>query len=380
MNHEIQKGTNDKVIITLHGTGGSASDLFQIARYIDKEATLIGFQGQVVESGMARYFERNRDGSFNLESLKEATKDLKASIDEVIEEYGLQDARIALLGYSNGANIGQSYLKTFEDTPIDLAFLFHPSATLPGQDFKKQGNLSVLITSGANDPYISEEQFEQIQTELLNAHIDFQVLSHSHGHQLVQAELEKSKQMYDQYVFNFDKVDDKTKKKLVQASIIPRPIAWVESKNEDGSTNLAPFSYFNMLSPNFIAISFQGQKDTYRNIVREKEARVHSVSLDMLEKMDQTGLGLEVGDSEAEKFDIDLDTMSKTSLGVSLEEEINLSDGSNVLILKVNSAKISESVYDRQKGYILADKLNPVARLAGPNYAKIQELDYQRKF
>lgn len=49
MRHIKLDGSNKHVIMTLHGTGGSAGDLFQVAKYIDPQATLIGFQGEVLE-------------------------------------------------------------------------------------------------------------------------------------------------------------------------------------------------------------------------------------------------------------------------------------------------------------------------------------------
>ena len=163
MRHVKQDGTNNNVIITLHGTGGSATDLFQIAQYIDKDATLIGFQGEVIDQGMARYFERNNDGSFNLRSLAEAT---------------------------------QSYFKEFEDTPINLALLYHPSVTKADERFKAQKDLRVLVTSGANDPYISSEQFETLTKQLEAANIEVISFHHQYGHQLIQDELVKSKEIY----------------------------------------------------------------------------------------------------------------------------------------------------------------------------------------
>lgn len=196
MRHVKQDGTNNNVIITLHGTGGSATDLFQIAQYIDKDATLIGFQGEVIEQGMARYFERNNDGSFNLRSLAEATYDLRDSINDVIEKHNLQEAHITLMGYSNGANLAQSYFKEFENTPINLALLYHPSVTKADESFKAQKDLRVLVTSGANDPYISSEQFETLTKQLEAANIEVISFHHQYGHQLIQDELVKSKEIY----------------------------------------------------------------------------------------------------------------------------------------------------------------------------------------
>ena len=198
MKHVKKDGTNNKVIITLHGTGGSATDLFQIASFIDPQATLIGFQGEVLERGMARYFKRHADGSFDYQSLLEATHDLHESIQHVIKEYDLSSHQITLMGYSNGANLAQSYLKEYSNVGLDLALLLHPSPTRMDEAFKTQERVRVLITSGLNDPYITKEEFELLEQQYQDAHIDVIAYQHSYGHQLIQEELTSAKELYEQ--------------------------------------------------------------------------------------------------------------------------------------------------------------------------------------
>lgn len=193
MRHITKNGTNNHVIITLHGTGGSATDLFQIAQYIDPQATLIGLQGEVYENGMARYFARHQDGSFDLRSLAEATYDFKETLDRIIKTQELKDKEITLMGYSNGANLVINALREFENLNMNTALLYHPSVGRKDVEFKKQDNLKVLLTSGANDPYITSEEFEDLATQLQNADIDVFKYSHEYGHQLIQEELEASK-------------------------------------------------------------------------------------------------------------------------------------------------------------------------------------------
>lgn len=195
MRYIKKDGTNQRVILTLHGTGGSATDLFTIASYLDPQATLIGFQGEVYERGMARFFARYADGSFDLRSLASATYDLQTTVQEVIEKYQLQSHQLVLLGYSNGANLAINYFKEFENTPIDVALLYHPSMVREDTAFKTQENLSVLISSGANDPYISQEKFEALTQQFENARIKVDTYHHDFGHQLLQMELEYSKEL-----------------------------------------------------------------------------------------------------------------------------------------------------------------------------------------
>lgn len=197
MKHEIDLGKNNHTIITLHGTGGNARDLFELAKFLDPSATRIGFEGEVNENGMLRYFARFPDGSFDFESLALGTKNLKNSIDEVIDLYDLKNHKITVIGYSNGANIAVNLFKEYENVSLSNAILFHPSSMTPNREFKKQENLKVLISSGKNDPYISEEEFNRLTDLFINGGIDTEVFVHNQGHQLTQEELNVSKTFLD---------------------------------------------------------------------------------------------------------------------------------------------------------------------------------------
>lgn len=67
--------------------------------------------------------------------------------------------------------------------------------------------------------------------------------------------------------------------KFLIGSIIPRPIAVISTRNDDGSNNLAPFSFFTAVSAKPMIIAFcplirtsTGEfKDTVKNILRERE-------------------------------------------------------------------------------------------------------------
>lgn len=60
---------------------------------------------------------------------------------------------------------------------------------------------------------------------------------------------------------------------LLAGTIVPRPIAWVSTLNENGQSNLAPFSFFQLVcdAPPTLMLSVNrkaggAQKDTARNI------------------------------------------------------------------------------------------------------------------
>ena len=65
--------------------------------------------------------------------------------------------------------------------------------------------------------------------------------------------------------------------KLLSATVIPRPIAWVTTRSAEGVVNAAPYSFFNVFSedPALIVLGLQHRdgvpKDTTRNIHRTGE-------------------------------------------------------------------------------------------------------------
>ena len=141
MKYIVKNGTNDNVLVLLHGTGGDAYNLLELADYLDPAATKIGTEGDIVEDGMRRYFERNPDGSFVEESLMRETTVLYETIAEALEESDLTEKNVILVGYSNGSNIALNILKEYE-TNYRVALLFHPSSVRPGVPFKKQHKLN----------------------------------------------------------------------------------------------------------------------------------------------------------------------------------------------------------------------------------------------
>ncbi len=73
--------------------------------------------------------------------------------------------------------------------------------------------------------------------------------------------------------------------------VIPRPIAWVSSRSVEGIDNLAPHSFFTVVSdtPPIIAFTSMGEKDTLRNIVATGEFVVCGTPVPLREQVNITG-------------------------------------------------------------------------------------------
>src|SRR5438105_15950897 len=92
---------------------------------------------------------------------------------------------------------------------------------------------------------------------------------------------------------------------ILASLIIPRPIAWVTTLNENGVVNAAPFSFFNALGTNPPMIGFApgdrddgSPKDTARNIRQTHESVVNLVDEETAELMNRTSASLPYGMSE----------------------------------------------------------------------------------
>ncbi len=196
-------------------------------------------------------------------------------------------------------------------------------------------------------------------------------------------------------------LDSKTRQKIVQGSVIPRPIAWLTTLNTDNSINLAPFSYFTMLSSTMVGVSIQRvagkQKDTARNLLRTKEAVIQIPDRSLLKLMDLSAKPLDENHSEIDLTGLttvasDLVKVpglqdAKIRMEAFLETSIPLEDynkqeiEADLFLLRIEAAHLADTVYDQDKNYVLHENLEPLARLAGPNYATINTItDFQGQF
>jgi flavin reductase (DIM6/NTAB) family NADH-FMN oxidoreductase RutF len=95
-------------------------------------------------------------------------------------------------------------------------------------------------------------------------------------------------------LFDMEALPPQDRYKLLVASVVPRPIAWITTKSRAGIVNAAPFSFFNAMGsdPPTLAIGIvprEGRlKDTATNIVETGEFVVNLVSEANVEAMNVT--------------------------------------------------------------------------------------------
>ena len=181
--------------------------------------------------------------------------------------------------------------------------------------------------------------------------------------------------------------------KFLIGSILPRPIAVVSTKNEDGTNNVAPFSFFNGFSAKPMIVGFAplirtstgGKKDTVINIEREKEFVINFVTEANADLVNMCSAELEYGKDE---FDYSGLTPLKSELvkacrvkespihfECKLKDIISYGDqpGAGTLITgEVVKIHVDESIYDN--GRIETQKWNPLGRGAGNDWFKTDSI------
>jgi flavin reductase (DIM6/NTAB) family NADH-FMN oxidoreductase RutF len=184
---------------------------------------------------------------------------------------------------------------------------------------------------------------------------------------------------------------------LLRDSILPRPVGWVSSIDALGNTNLAPFSFFNVVSPNPAVLGFscgpRGEdrsgapivlKDTLANIRATKEFVVNVSPEKWLVEMVRSSDPLPPGKSE---FDhIGLTPAPSTTIkppriaGVPVAYECVLFDiievGQNAWVMgTVQHVHIDEAVYhgDKRVDLLKDPGTRPIGRLGRAFYSRIRD-------
>jgi len=177
--------------------------------------------------------------------------------------------------------------------------------------------------------------------------------------------------------------------KFMIGSILPRPIAFVTTTNEDGSTNAAPFSFFTGVSAKPFIVAFcplirtsNGElKDTVKNIQRTKEFVINFTTEDNADLVNMASAELPYGEDELkyagltpiDSIDIDVKRVKESPIHFEcrLRDMISYGDkpGAGTLITgEVVRVHVDENLYE--SGRINTQKFKPVGRGAGNDWFK----------
>ena len=173
----------------------------------------------------------------------------------------------------------------------------------------------------------------------------------------------------------------------------PRPIAFASTIDAEGSTNLAPFSFFNVFSANPPIMIFSPArsgrtnetKDTYKNVKLNPEVVINVVNYDIVHQMSLASSPYAPGVSEFEKAGFTalksdlIRPMRVAESPVQFECKVNEvvelgheGGAGNLIICEVVKIHINEEVLD-SNGMIDQHKIDLVSRMGGNWYCRADQ-------
>lgn len=191
--------------------------------------------------------------------------------------------------------------------------------------------------------------------------------------------------------FNPQDLEQSAIYKLLTGSIIPRPIGWISTIDENGINNLAPFSYFNIVGEKHVMFSTAknkgNNKDTLNNVLNNNEFVVNMVTEDLVEQMNNTAA--ELAPHEDEFLHANLTSINSSIIKPNRVKEAKISfeckmihhytipnkynNGATMVVGEIVMMHFDDSILlDNYK--INLQTYKPISRLAGSNYAKLGEL------
>ena len=191
--------------------------------------------------------------------------------------------------------------------------------------------------------------------------------------------------------FDFATLPPKDRYRLLIGSVVPRPIALVTTRDEQGVPNAAPFSFFNCFShdPPIVALGMElrpegGLKDTVRIIRATREFVVNLVSEAIAERMNICAVDFPEGMNELSEADLTAVPSSAVKPPRIKESPVNMecklieelrfgADGKRSIVLgEVLRFHIHDDVLT-PRGHVDLAQMKPVGRLAGSGYIRLSD-------
>lgn len=184
---------------------------------------------------------------------------------------------------------------------------------------------------------------------------------------------------------------------LLIQTFVPRPIAWVLTENENGSHNLAPFSYAGCVDHNPPTLLFSCgmrreardlKKDTWANLERTGKCVVHIPSVANMEAVNNSAAGLAIGESEVSTYNIPLADFDGFTLprvadapvayGCKLKDVVELGQvPMGLLLVEVEQFYMANHIIESIDGenvHIDEKAIDPLVRLGKTKYGTLGEL------
>ncbi len=163
-------------------------------------------------------------------------------------------------------------------------------------------------------------------------------------------------------ILDYNMIDSKKRYKVMSQSIVPRPIAWIVTIEND-IVNAAPFSYFTPLSSNpatcVVSIGHKSDgtpKDTLYNILNTKKATICFVDIKNLDYMKLSAEPLPKDIGEVDRYGIQIENIkdgyppiikdTKCALMCDFHSKVELEGNTIPIILEIKYQYLDDTIVD----------------------------------
>ena len=177
--------------------------------------------------------------------------------------------------------------------------------------------------------------------------------------------------------------------RLLTGVVVPRPIAWVTSLSQADVVNLAPFSAFTFVSPKppMLAISVGRKagiyKDTATNILHREEYVIHIADSALTHAVHESSAEFPPDISEVAELDLEtvpseliaVPRLAAAPIAMECRFRQCLEFGetrSRLIVGEVLMFHLRDGLL--HNGKIETEALDPIARIAGPRYARLGDI------
>ncbi|KQR15675.1 flavin reductase family protein [Deinococcus sp. Leaf326] len=192
--------------------------------------------------------------------------------------------------------------------------------------------------------------------------------------------------------FDLTALPNAARYKLLAASVVPRPIAWVSTVGAGGAVNLAPYSFFGLMGSDPPVVAFApgnrvggSPKDTALNIGSGGEFTVNLVSYALAGAMNATATDFPAGEGEPAALGIALTpgtqvgaprvTLAPAALECREVQTVTIGNTRIVLGEVIGLTLRADALQDPAKFYVDTAALDLVGRMGGPSaYTRTRDL------
>ncbi|HET6941013.1 MAG TPA: flavin reductase family protein [Pseudolabrys sp.] len=190
--------------------------------------------------------------------------------------------------------------------------------------------------------------------------------------------------------FDFEALAPPERYKLLLATVLPRPIAWITTVDASGAVNAAPFSFFNVFGsdPATVGIGIgsraPGQpKDSRANIRINEQFVVNLVPFSLAQQMRVTSIAFPKGVEEPKEAGLTLTASERVAVPRILESPVSMEcrfmqevalGGFSLVLGRILMVHVKDdAVIDAERKYVDASKLDLIGRMEGGWYTRTTE-------